>query len=150
MSRWCGDRRLYLIVPTTEKAPDGAFFFSSAVNTLNSLKMVNTDEGRYLLERINRLEDVGRNLERSIEVIKNSNVEQETRLVMLETNLSMLSDIRVQLDAMREALIKTNSEVLEIKTRLNVYIGVVCVIGSAIGSLIPLAIKAIPFLIAFL
>jgi hypothetical protein len=126
------------------------FSGANAVNTLNSLKMVNTDEGRYLLERINRLEDVGRNLERSIEVIKNSNVEQETRLVMLETNLSMLSDIRVQLDAMREALIKTSSEVLEIKTRLNVYIGVVCVIGSAIGSLIPLAIKAIPFLIALL
>lgn len=137
-----------MIVLTTEKAPDGAFNHSSAVNTLNSLKMVNTDEGRYLLERINRLEDVGRNLERSIEVIKNSNVEQETRLVMLETNLSMLSDIRVQLDALRQALIQTNSDVLEIKTRLNVYIGVVCVIGSAIGSLIPLAIKAIPLLIA--
>ena len=112
--------------------------------------MVNTDEGRYLLERINRLEDVGRKLERSIDVIKNSNVEQETRLVMLEANLSMLADIRLQLDAMREALNKTNSEVLVIKTRLNVYIGVVCVIGSAIGSLIPLAIKAIPFLIALL
>lgn len=137
-----------MIVLTTEKAPDGAFNHSSAVNTLNSLKMVNTDEGRYLLERINRLEDVGRNLERSIEVIKNSNVEQETRLVMLETNLSMLSDIRVQLDALRQALIQTNSDVLEIKTRLNVYIGVVCVIGSAIGSLIPLAIKAIPLIIA--
>lgn len=112
--------------------------------------MVNTDEGRYLLERINRLEDIGRNLERSIDVIKNSNVEQETRLVMLEANLSMLSDIRVQLDAMREALIKTNSEVLEIKTRLNVYIGVVCVIGSAIGSMLPVLIKYIPILIALL
>ena len=128
----------------------GLFLFQRSKYLKQFKKMVNTDEGRYLLERINRLEDVGRNLERSIEVIKNSNVEQETRLVMLETNLSMLSDIRVQLDAMREALNNTNSEVLEIKTRLNVYIGVVCVIGSAIGSLIPLAIKAIPFLIALL
>ncbi len=112
--------------------------------------MVNTDEGRYLLERINRLEDLGKNLERSIDVIKTSNIDQENRLIMLETNLSMLNDIRAQIEEMREALIKTNSEVLEIKTRLNVYIGVVCVIGSAIGSLIPLAIKAIPFLIALL
>lgn len=62
----------------------------------------------------------------------------------------MLSDIRVQLDAMREALIHTNSEVLEIKTRLNVYIGVVCVIGSAIGSLLPFIIKGIPYLLAMI
>ncbi len=112
--------------------------------------MVDTNEGKYLLERINRLEEISKNLEKSIDVIKNANIDQENRLVMLEANLSMLNDIRVQIEAIRESLNKTTVEVVEIKTRLNVYIGVVCVIGSAIGSLLPFIIKGIPYLLAMI
>lgn len=112
--------------------------------------MVNTDEGRYLLERINRLEDLGKNLERSIDVIKTSNIDQENRLIMLETNLSMLNDIRAQIEEIRSSLNKSVVDVVEIKTRLNIYIGIVCVIGSAVGSMLPVLIKYIPILIALL
>lgn len=102
------------------------------------------------MERINRLEDLGKNLERSIDVIKTSNIDQENRLIMLETNLSMLNDIRAQIEEIRSSLNKSVVDVVEIKTRLNIYIGIVCVIGSAVGSMLPVLIKYIPILIALL
>ena len=102
------------------------------------------------MERINRLEDLGKNLERSIDVIKTSNIDKENRLIMLETNLSMLNDIRAQIDEIRSSITKSVVDVVEIKTRLNIYIGIVCVIGSAVGSMLPVLIKYIPILISLL
>lgn len=112
--------------------------------------MVHTDEGQYLLERINRLEDIGKTLERSIKALEEVNIDQEARLAILETHLSLLHDINRQIAEIKTVISQSQIDVVEIKTKLNVYIGIVCVAGSAIGSLLPVIFTKILPLLAIL
>lgn len=110
--------------------------------------MVSTDEGLYLLERIESLDETIKDVQESLQFIQTTQMDHQTRISLVELNLSLLRTIHQQVEEIKTTLNRMNGEVVETKTRLNIYVAVICGAGAALGAVLTMAPKLLPVLIA--